>query len=73
MSDSIQDFPDLFDFYLDLNELELESSDLIRDALVAQEHSRVLTYHRYGFLFYYFDKLLREDISRDQFLMMGDI
>lgn len=66
-------FEQLFDLYRDINSLDIwEVSDII-PLIVSQRYNNIVTFHRYGFIFYYFDQLVRGEISTEQFLTMGDI
>ena len=64
----------LFDLYGDLNEIDLWwTGEEIKHLIITQEYTHVITFHRYGFVFYYFDQLVKGEISHEQFITMGDI
>jgi hypothetical protein len=72
--DKKPNFQDIFLTYCDINEIEitLERQSLI-DTLLSQQYSLIVTFHKWGFLRYYFDQLIKEEISFEQFMTMGDI
>lgn len=67
-------FQDIFLTYCDINEIEItpEQQTLI-DLIISQQYASVITFHKWGFLRYYFDQLIKEEISFEQFMTMGDI
>jgi len=69
LPDTIQ----LFDLYCDINDIVIEHSSDIVQAIITQQHNKIITYHRYGFLFYYLDQFVRGEITHEQFITMGDI
>ena len=66
-------FEELFRLYCDINDITLHEESLIVSAIIAQDYNNILTFHSYGFLFYYFDQLVKGEITREQFITMGDI
>ncbi len=69
-------FGQLFDLYLDMNEIEvvgIKEVEEVKKIILSQKYNNVLTFHRYGFIFYYFDQLVKGEISHEQFLTMGDV
>ena len=73
MSHSLVPFQQIFQLYSDINLLEINDASIISDAIVEQNHEKIITFHRYGFVFFYFDQLVRGLITQDQFLTMGDV
>lgn len=60
--------------YCDLNNIVLSPVWLqIRDAIIAQEYHRLCTYHGHGYIFFYFDQLVRGEITTEQFLAIGEV
>ncbi len=51
----------------------MEDVSSLADTIIDQKHDNVITFHRYGFVLYYFDQLVRGLITQDQFLTMGDV
>jgi hypothetical protein len=72
--DKKPDFQEIFVAYCDINELTITSSrQSLLDLIMKQQHTSIVTFHKWGFLRYYFDQLLKEEISFEQFMTMGDI
>lgn len=67
-------FQDIFLTYCDINEIEItgDRQSLI-DIIISQQYTSLVTFHKWGFLRYYFDQLIKEEISFEQFMTMGDI
>jgi hypothetical protein len=67
-------FQDIFVTYCDINDLTITPArqELIT-TIISQQYSSLITYHKWGFLRYYFDKLIKWEISFEQFMTMGDI
>lgn len=63
----------LAQLYLDINNLHFNNLADILDKILAQQHNNLYTYHPLGYVWYYFDRLVRGEISRDQFLALGDV
>jgi hypothetical protein len=67
-------FQDIFITYCDINEIEITSDrQALIDVIVSQKYTSLVTFHKWGFLRYYFDQLIKEEISFEQFMTMGDI
>ena len=67
-------FQDIFLTYCDINEIDVTPArQSLVDSIITQHYSSVVTFHKWGFLRYYFDQLIREEISFEQFMTMGDI
>lgn len=72
--DTIPSFKNIFDTYCDINEIDLPAwSEQIIDAIINKEYTTILTFHKFWFLRYYFDLLVKWEISFEQFMTMGDI
>lgn len=73
-SDKQPSFQDIFATYCDINDIVITPSrkELI-DIIVSQKFTSVITYHKWWFLRYYFDKLIKKEISMEQFMTMWDI
>lgn len=73
-SDKKPSFQDIFLTYCDINEIEITADrQALIDTIITQNYSSVVTFHKWGFLRYYFDQLIKEEISFEQFMTMGDI
>jgi hypothetical protein len=65
---------DLFTTYLEINEIAhtpqwLEIAQLIID----QTYPQIVPFHQWWFLRYYFDQLVKHEISFEHFMLIGDI
>ena len=69
----LPDAKQLFSLYEDMNDITIQGEEILIDIIIRQEYKKIITFHRYGFVFFYFDQLIREEISAEQFLTMGDI
>lgn len=69
----VPDAGQLFSLYKDINDIQLEQADDLVDIMLEQWYKKIITFHNYGFVFFYFDQLIREEITAEQFLTMGDI
>ena len=69
----LPDAKQLFSLYEDMNDLTIPGWDNLVDTILQQQHKNIITFHKYGFVFFYVDQLIREEISAEQFLTMGDI
>lgn len=67
-------FQDIFLTYCDINEIAItpERQSLV-DTIITQQYLSLITFHKWGFLRYYFDQLIKWEISFEQFMTMGDI
>ena len=64
----------IFDLYLDMNEIKFDDERWkIKNQILEYQYNNIITFHRYGFLFYYFNQLVKGEISHEQFITMGDI
>ena len=70
---SLPELKKIFELYDDINDLQLEIDDELVESIIAQEFTQIITFHRLGFVFYYFDQLVRKEINAEQFLTMGDV
>lgn len=60
--------------YCDINELEPVSEYLrIGKLIEAKTYPTVLTYNVHGYVFHYFDLLVKEELSLEDFMQLGDI
>ena len=67
-------FYDIFVTYCDINNIQVATVHKeIIDIIISQQYSSLVTFHKWWFLWYYFDQLLKEEISFEQFMTMGDI
>ena len=72
--DTIPSFKNIFDTYCDINEIDLPAwSEDIADAIINKKYTTIVTFHKFWFLRYYFDQLVKWEISFEQFMTMGDI
>lgn len=68
------DYRQLFATYLDINEIaHSDERYRVADAIIAQSHTTVHTYHPRGWVFHYFDQLIRGEISLEQWMSLGDV
>lgn len=64
----------IFSTYLDINEIPHDQSWLdLAHHILHQHHRQIITFHQRWFVFYYFDQLVKKEISIEQFMTMGDI
>lgn len=67
-------FTDIFMAYCDINDIVVTPERMqLRDMIVSQKYTKIVTFHKWGFLRYYFDQLIKEEISFEQFVTIGDI
>jgi hypothetical protein len=66
-----QNFQNIFITYCDINQIVIlpERNSLI-DIIIAQKYSSVITFHKWGFLRYYFNQLIKKEISLEQFMTL---
>lgn len=68
------DMKKLFYLYCDLNNLTIDKDcDTIIDSILQKKYNQIITFHHYGYVFYYLDQLVRGEIDHEQFLTMWDI
>lgn len=73
-SSSPLDYRQLFISYLDINDI-VHSDERYRvaDAIIAQQHTAVHSYHPWGWVFHYFDRFVKWDISVEEWMSLGDV
>ena len=65
---------DIFRTYLDINEIPHDEQRWeLAHHILHQQHRQIITFHQRGFIFYYFDQFVKEEITLEQFMTMGDI
>ena len=65
---------DIFRTYLDINEIPHYEQWLeLAHHILHQQHRQIITFHQWGFIFYYFDQFIKGEITLEQFMTMGDI
>ena len=65
---------DLFTTYLEINEVTHTPQWIeIAQLIIAQTYPRIITFHPWGFLRYYFDQFIKHEISFEHFMLIGDI
>lgn len=60
--------------YCDLNEFDYINEYIeVGKIIEKQEHEKLLTRHVNGYMFYYFDQLIKGEMQLEDFMQMGDI
>ncbi len=72
--DKTPSFQDIFTTYCDINEIELPLGwEEIVNHIIEKKYSKIVSFDKLWFLRYYFDQLVKGEISFEQFMTMWDI